>query len=260
MDVMKNKGFSLIEVLIYISIFSVAAVFLVAILMAVVKIQTRQSSANEINQQLTFVANTIRTLVQESSNVETTAGTATTTLTLRMASSSRDSTLVFSSGTALYLTEGTSSPVMLTDSNIRVDNFKVTKYENPGALALVQVDMSFTYNASSTATPITRSLRTGIARISAATFDSALLPNTNNQYDLGNTSYNWKDAYFAGSIGIGTTPPSTGAKLKTTGSIAFTTSSAAGTVGLILMSDNGSCFRVGINNSGAFTTSSVSCP
>lgn len=257
---MKDKGgFTLVELLIYVSIFSIAAIFLVAILMAVVKIQTRQSSSNEINQQLTFVSNTIRALVQESSNVETTAGTATTTLTLRMASSSRDSTLIFSSGTAVYLTEGTSSPVMLTDSNIRVDNFRVTKYENPGALALVQVDMSFTYNSSSTATPITRSLRTGIARISAATFDSSVSPNSNNAYDLGSTSYNWRDAYFGGNVGIGTVPVS-GTKLKTTGDIAFTTSSAVGSVGLVLMSTNGSCFEVGISNTGTFTTSSVSCP
>lgn len=254
-DKFDTNGFSLVELLVYIGIFGVASVFLIGILLTITKIQTRQISINEINQQLTFVSNTIRGLIQESSLVEIPTGTATTSLTLRMASSSRDSTLIFSSGTAVYLTEGTSSPIVLTDSNINVDNFKVTKYEGDGGTSLVQIDMTFTYNSSSTAVPFGRSLRTGVTRISAATFDASVSPNSNNVYDLGSTSYNWRHAYFGGNVGIGVTAPTSIVRLNVLGNIGFTSS----TYGLILRSANNTCFLLGVSNVGAITTSTSDC-
>ncbi len=82
-----RSGFTLVEVLIYTIIFAVSAVFLVGILMAITRVQSRQSSVNEVNAQITFVDKTIQRLVREASLVDMDAGESTTTLTLRMASS-----------------------------------------------------------------------------------------------------------------------------------------------------------------------------
>jgi len=250
-----KRGFSLVELLVYIGVFGVASVFLIGILLTITKIQTRQVSINAINQQLVFVSNTVRNLIQESSLVEIPTGTATTSLTLRMASSSRDSTLIFSSGTAIYLTEGTSTAITLTDSNINVDNFKVTKYEGVGGTSLVQIDMTFTYNSSSTAVPFGKSLRTGVSRISAATFDASVLPNADGTLDLGSATYRWQNGYFSGNVGIGVTAPTSVVKLNLLGSLGFTSS----TYGVILKSLNGTCYLLGVSNAGAITTSTADC-
>ena len=250
-----SPGFSLIELAIYIAIFVVSAVFLTAILTAVTRVQLRQKSYNEVNHQISFVGNTIERLVQESSVIDISAGTATSSLVLRLASSSLDPTSIYSSSTAIYLQEGTSTPIALTDSKINVDNFSVTKYENPSGKAIVQVSMAFSFNTSNDKAKFNRAVQLAIARVSAASFDSDIIPNATNSYDLGNSTYNWKSAYFAGSIGVGVNT-SAAAKIKSSGDIAI----ASSTAGLILMSPNSTCYRVTITNAGAFSTSSVSCP
>ena len=252
-----EEGFTLVEVLIYTVIFAVSAVFLVSILTAITRVQSRQSSVNEVNAQISFVDKTIQRLVREASLVEMTAGEATTTLKLRMASSTLDPTLVYTdaSNTAVYIQEGSSTAQALTDSNVSVNNFLVTKYENPGGGAIVQVDLTLQYNATNPQKQAVRTLRTAVTKISAATFDSAILPNSSNSYDLGNSSYNWKDAYFSGNIGIGSSPVS-GARIKSNGDIGFASSSA----GIIFVAPGGSCFHLKLNNSGNIATSSIACP
>ena len=257
---MTNKsksGFTLVEVLIYTVIFAVSSIFLVSILTAITQIQNRQSSINEVNQQISFVSNAIQRSVKDASLIDMEAGMATTTLTLRMASSTLDPTIIYvdASSTAIYIQEGSNTAVALTDSNVKVNNFLVTKYENPGGPAVVQIDLALDFNTNNIQFQATRSLKTAITKISAASFDSNILPNTGDSYDIGNSSLNWRDGYFSGSIGVGISPVS-GAKIKSTGDISFTTSSA----GLILVAPSGSCYRLTINSSLQLATSSVACP
>ncbi len=258
-----QSGFTLIELLVYAAVFSVSAVFLVNILTAVTQTQVRQTSGNEVNQQISFVSQTIQNLVQQASLIENDAGVASSTLTLRMASSSIDPTIIYTyaSGTAVYLEQGTSSPVMLTNDKVTVNNFSVTKFENPGSLAVVQVNLTLAYNTLSSQSKFSKSWWGAVTPASAATFDSSILPNSDSAYDIGGSSAKWNNGYFAnnvqilGGIGLGTTP-SLSAKLKSTGDIGFSSSAA----GVILMSPGGTCFRLGISNAGTFTTSTATCP
>ena len=248
-----------------------SAVFLTAILLTITRIQTRQNSVNDVNQQVSFVANTVQQLVQQSSLINMTSGVATSTLNLRMASSTMDPTLVYASGTAIYLSEGTlipsSTPVALTNSNVNVNNFMVTKYENPGGLALVQLGITMTYNSPTPTAQLTRSIQTAIARVSAANFDSAVFPTAvSSTLTLGTAALPWYTGYFNnnvsiggqyGQVGLGTAfSASTNVLLKSAGNIGFTGSS----YGIILTSPGGSCFLLGISDAGFITTSSKTCP
>jgi type II secretory pathway pseudopilin PulG len=265
----RREAFTLIEMLIYTAIFAVTSVFLLSILTTVTRTQLRQSSVNEVNQQLSFVASTIQRLVRTASFIADDTGIATTTLTLRMSASAADTTKIYadSNGTALYIEEipsGSQSgtPIALTSDKVKVTNFSVTKYEEPGGLASVQVNLTLDYNTTNPQATVSKTWQSAIARISAATFDSSLLPNADATTDLGAAITRWRNLYLsgdasvAGSLGLGTTPPSSGTKLKSTGNIAIATSTAY----LILMSPNGTCYRVGVSNGGGFTTSSVGCP
>lgn len=269
MKAMKRRaGFTLIELVIYIAIFGVSAVFLVAILTSVTRTQVRQASGNEVNQQLSFLSLTIQRLVRDASLIENETGVASTTLKLRMASSTLDPTLVYvdASSTAVYLQEGTSTAIRLTDDKVTVGNFSVTKQEPSGGLAVVQVDLTLDYNTTAVNAKASRTWNGAIARISAATFDSSVLPNITGNLDLGSASLNWANAYFSGDVTIGTNGQlgvggnpsalSTTKVLATDGDIGFSTS----TYGLILKSTAGSCFRLGVSAAGAITTSSVTCP
>ncbi len=260
-------GFSLVELLIYIAIFAVTAVFLVAILTTITSIQTRQSTLNVVNSQLSFVSNEVTQLVHTSSLVDMTTGVATSTLELRMPTLAYDPTLIYSSGTTIYLQQGTSSPVALTDSRVSVKNFQVTKYENPGGPAVVDLDLSLAYNASSTTAQNTQTLQTAIARVSAASFDSSVYPASSSTLTLGTQSSPWYAGYFNnnvnlggqyGQIAVGTSfSGSTNVLLKVNGDIGF----GASTQGLILVSPTaGVCYRVTVNASGTLLTNQTTCP
>lgn len=253
----KTHGLTLIEMLIYLAIFTVSAVLFVSILVAVTRVQNQQLSMDEVNQQLSFVANTIQRLVRDSSAVDIPVGTATTTLTLRMEDSAEDPILIYTdaSSSAIYVSVAGGAPQALTDTNVTVQSFLVTKYENPGGQAVVQADIALSYNTQNPRRKYSNALRTAVTRVTAATFDSNILPNTDNMFDLGTASNKWKDAYFSGSIGIGVSPVSA-AKILSSGDIGFTSSS----VGIVLRSPGGTCYRVTVNDTGTLQTNAVSCP
>ncbi|PIY95761.1 hypothetical protein COY65_02385, partial [Candidatus Jorgensenbacteria bacterium CG_4_10_14_0_8_um_filter_39_13] len=210
---MKNfksqSGFSLMELLIYVAIFTGSAVLLTAILSSTGRIQVRQSAVDELNQQTFFIQSTIQRLVREASLIENPAGVASTTLKLRMSSSTLDPTLIYTdaSNTAIYLKQGNGSASALTNDKAKISSFSITKYENPGGLVVVQVDLTLAYNSTDPRKQFSRDLKIAISRVSAATFDSDLVPNIDNTYSVGIASYSWKNGYFSGNVGIGTTAP-----------------------------------------------------
>lgn len=252
---MSRKGFSLIELLVYVAIFVMSSVFLVSMFIIFTRIHVRQSSLNEVNSQVSFVNDVIQRLVRSSSVIGTAAGAATSTLTLRMASSTVDPTLVYFEGGVIYLREGEDEPIALTSSPLAVDDFSVTKYENEGGYSFVRFDLAVHYDAESEGAKFRRTLSSAVSRASAATFDSSVLPNSSASYDLGSATKSWQNLYISGGIGIGTQPVAA-AGIKSADDIAFTTSS----VGLILVAPNSSCYRLTVGNGGVFATSSVSCP
>lgn len=263
---MKNKfllsrrGFSAIELLVYIAIFTVSAVFLVAILTAVTRVQTRQLSSREVDQALAFVNRTIEDAIKKSSLIDIPAGVPSSVLVLRTNTAATDPTRVYASGTTLYLTEG-SDTYTLTDSSVSLENFSVTKYDHPGTTSVVEVSVGLGYNSLKAGGALSRSLKSAISRVSAAEFDSSVHPASDNTLDLGIASKKWRDGYFSGNldifgrVGVGVSP-SASARIKSGGDIGF---SASG-MGMILMAPNGTCYRVTITNLGALTTASVACP
>lgn len=263
-----GAGFTLIELIIYMAIFGVSAVFLVSILTSVTRTQVRQASGNEVNQQISFVASTIQRLVRSASVIGNDAGVASTTLVLRMASSTLDPTKIYvdASSTAIYLQEANSTPIRLTDDKVAVGNFSVIKQEPSGGLAVVHVDLTLDYQTTAERARASRTWKGAIARISAATFDSSILPNASGNLNVGSASLLWADAYFSnsvtigtnGELGVGGSPSglSTTKIFVTNGDIGFSTS----TYGIILKSSGSNCFRLGITNTGSLSTSSVTCP
>jgi len=256
-------GFSLIELVVYIAIFSVSAVFLVSILTVITQIQVQQSSGREVSNQLSFVKDTIQRLVQSSSLVDMEAGNATSTLTLRMASSTKDTTLVYASSSILYLSEetegGTTTLTPLTDSNVTVDDFYVTKYENPNGFSVVEIDLTLSYNSTNPKAQVTKSISTGISRVSAAEFDSSVYPNADNSLDLGTALKKWKDLYVSGNLGVGVSSFNSGYKLTVSGGDIGVRDAGDGIV--LKTPDGGACYRISITNAGAVTSTAViTCP
>ena len=258
-----KSGFSLIELMIYVGIFAVSAVFLVSILTVVTQIQLRNNSVHELNQQISFVRSTVERFVQTSSLIDMTTAVSTSTIKLRMSSSTDDTVLIYASNSVLYIattdSSGNTSTKPLTDSNVTVDNFSATKYQTPSGFSLVQIDMALSYNATNPKAQASRSLKTAIARISAAEFDSSVYPNVTDNFDLGTASKNWKNAYYSGVVGIGATSFSPGYKMVISGGDIGVRDVSTGVV--VKTPDGSACYRLGVTNTGGVTTTLVgTCP
>lgn len=221
----RERGFTLIELLIYIAIFAIVAGILSTIFYIVINSQKKQSISGEVTQQLNFVLGTIQRLVGDSSLVEAAyegqdaSSTCATfcTLRLRRTDPAKDPTIITSNANGIYLQEGSSAQVALTNSKVVINNLKFTKNEVPGAHAVVEINTSLTYNTANPRFVVTKAIESAIARVSAATFDADLLPNQDSTFDIGQITGNnlrWRNGHFsqnltiAGNVGIGLTSPS----------------------------------------------------
>ena len=211
-----SGGFTLVELMIYMGIFAIAATTITGILVTTVRVQNQEIASTEVTQQLNFVLNTVQRLVAQSSEVESAyegtnpSNPCTTfcTLKLRMVPSGTgglDPTLISSTASGVYVQQGTGAQTALTNTQVAVNNLKFTVYSTTGGHATVQVNASFSYNSTNPQLAITKTLQSAVGRVSAATFDSDLLPDTNSTRDVGqaNPTLRWRDIYLAGLLGFG---------------------------------------------------------
>ncbi|OGZ52514.1 MAG: hypothetical protein A3B25_02390 [Candidatus Ryanbacteria bacterium RIFCSPLOWO2_01_FULL_48_26] len=257
-----SGGFTLIELLIFSAIFTVLMISFISILVTVSTIYSRQSGVAEVNQQSQFLLQQIQYYTERASLIELSPDVATTTLKLRMAASTEDPTYLFLSGGALYLKQtdaGIAQP--LTSSRVTVSSMNFTKRQNAPGHDSVSVSFVIAFNTQNLKQRFSQTLQMAVARVSAATFDSNVVPSSAATYKLGVASQAWNsinDAiYFSGSnVGIGASFPNS--KLQISGGDVYVDTPNSG---LVLKGPSGvSCYRVTITDGGSLATSSISCP
>lgn len=254
-------GFTLLEMVIFAALFAIAAVSFMTILVSVTRIQVRQGAAAEVNQQSQFLLQTIQRYVEQSSLIEMTADAATSTLKLRMPSSAYDPTYVYLSGGTVYLKESDAgTPQALSSSKVNVTNMVFTKRSNPTGHDSVDISFAVEYAKQNAQQAFSQILDTAIARVSAATFDSNVVPSAGNTYKIGVSAGDWQSInntiFFSGSnVGIGAASP--GAKLQISSGDVYVDTT---TKGLVLRDSGGGCWRVTVNASGTLSTASMTCP
>jgi hypothetical protein len=104
-----------------------------------------------------------------------------------------------------------------------------------------------------------QSFQTAVTQVSAATFDSNILPSSTATYSLGTSGNIWNSVnnviYFNGSnVGIGTNAPQ--AALDVSGGNIFVDTIGNG---IKLRDPSGNCWLVTPNSSGTLQTASVGC-
>ncbi len=203
---LNSSGYTIIELLIYLGIAGMVMVAFTTMLIAAIRIQARQESAAEVNQQSQFLLQTVQRYVETSSFVDMATSTPTSTLKLRMPSSSIDNGmglyiyLSSSSGNGVvYVGTSTTAGLPLTTNRVNVGSLTFTRYNHPGGHDSVSVSFFMTNNSASIAQRFVQNLRTSIGRVSAATFDSNLLPDGSGR-SLGVSGNAWNTLYLLSSI------------------------------------------------------------
>jgi len=220
------------ELLIYVSMLAIVGGLLTSILYNSIKVTSRENASAEVSQQLSLTLSTIQKLVGDSSLIEAayetpgdldpTNDTAEQrqaacsdfcTLMLRFEDDTVDPTWIVSDGNEIRLVRGDDSETdgsvdgetttQITTDKVIVDYLRFARYEFAGGHTSAKVDISLTYNTDNENFNVTRTLTSAIGRVTAATFDDNLLPNTPDSFDIGASNYEWQDGLFAGNMYVG---------------------------------------------------------
>lgn len=254
---MKNRaGFTLIELIIFIAIFAVSMGALMTVFVSVSGVAIRQSSVAEVQSQSQFLLQTIQHYVERSSVVEIDADDATDTLVLRMPNEDEDPVVISLNGTVVELEVGGVTQE-ITSGKVEVSNLSFVKRSNPGGKDSVAASFTVTYASENITQRFAQSLQTAVARVSAATFDSDIVPDTGSTHRLGVSTEDWRSInntiFFSGSnVGIGTMSP--GAPLEVDGDIYISDSTSG-----LIMNDGSRCWRLTLPE-GNPATEEVTCP
>ncbi|MBS3903533.1 MAG: hypothetical protein KGZ30_04150, partial [Anaplasmataceae bacterium] len=178
-----RSGFTLMELVLFTALFGIITTSFIAIFVSVTRIQSQQGVTIGVNQESRFLMDTVQRYVRESSLIEIpgTASSTTSTLKLRMASSSIDPVLIqFVSSTGqvfISIASGTQEP--LTSNKVKISSLSFVKRSNPNSKDVVE--FSFTMASTlSTSSPnyVSRNFNTAIARVTSAVFDTDIEPSS----------------------------------------------------------------------------------
>ena len=203
-----KKGFTLIEVLVATAIFTLVIIAFIGIFVTVAGVQVRQNSSAAVNGESQFLLQKIQYYVGLSSFVSSTQDLSTSTLTLRMPSSSIDPTVLSLSNGTVYLQLATGTPQPLSSNAVVVSNLLFTRRSNAPGHDAVNVAFTVSYNTSNIKQMVAQALQTSVARVSAATFDSGVYPTVSGNGALGSQSQAWTSVnniinFNGTNVGIG---------------------------------------------------------
>jgi len=190
------------EVLIYTAILSITGTMLSGVLLNTTRIKSRQTAVIEVNEQLNFVLQNIQRSIADSSVIDITNGVSTSTLILKFKNETKNPTKFYIADSIIYKKEASGAAQPLTNDSViatAVNFLKVSGYSGHDS---VQIDLTLTYNTTNPTSAFSRTLSSAIARVSAATFDSDLIPGS-SIHDIGTSAAKWQDLYVSGITNFG---------------------------------------------------------
>lgn len=117
----KQKGFSLIELLLYISMTAIVVLVISGLLYTILQSKVKNQTIAEVEQQGALAVQIISQTIRNSQSINTpTSGSSGNSLSLAQVSASVNPTVFDLSNGSLRITEGTGSAVSLTNSRVSV--------------------------------------------------------------------------------------------------------------------------------------------
>lgn len=144
---MNRRAFTLLELLIFTAIFAVVMAGAVTVLVAVTRVQSRQSGATDVETQGQFVVQQIGNYVQSARIVDLPQDVATGTLTLREAGPTNDPTSITAASGTIYLQQGATGALQaMTTNKVTVSNLSFTRHYNLSGASTAYGTDSVTYS------------------------------------------------------------------------------------------------------------------
>jgi prepilin-type N-terminal cleavage/methylation domain-containing protein len=142
-----KKGFSLIEVLLYLSILSMLILVITYFWGMILVAQVKSNTVAEVNQQGLFIMDTIIQTIHNADDINSPgAGTAAGTLSLDVYDAGDDPTVFDELSGIIRITEGINSPVDLHNSKIVASGLIFTNLSRTKSEGVIQIEFTLTYS------------------------------------------------------------------------------------------------------------------
>lgn len=145
----QTSGYTLIELLLYITVVGLLLGGLVTFFVFTSSVRIKNQSIMEVDQQGLFIVDTITQAIRNADSVTSPALAASgTSLTLASTIAALNPTIINLSGATIQIKEGSAAALPLSNSRVSISNFSVKNLGRSGTLGSVQV--SFTLSTVNT--------------------------------------------------------------------------------------------------------------
>lgn len=149
-----RSAFTLIEMVIFIAIFTMVIISFISILVSTLTVQTNQSAANEVNQQSQYLIQQIQYYTSSARLIDTPQDVATSTLQLREVYSDIDPTTIAVASGTVNLQQGVGTALQpITSNKVFVSQLSFVRHyqlSTSSAYGTDSISYSFTMTATST--------------------------------------------------------------------------------------------------------------
>ncbi|MCF6276515.1 MAG: prepilin-type N-terminal cleavage/methylation domain-containing protein [Candidatus Magasanikbacteria bacterium] len=145
--IIKNKkGFSLVELILYISIlvFFLGSMFLFVTM--VMESKAKNQTINEVERQGEFIARTIIKSIRKASSINSpSAGSSSSNLSLVMSNVTKNPTTFTLTNTDLFITEGVQTPIILNNNLIDITNIVFRNVTRASTTGIIRVEITIAH-------------------------------------------------------------------------------------------------------------------
>lgn len=221
----QQKGFTLVELMIYSVIFASVSLTLVYFLSTFFRVSGYQASSSEVANQANFILGKIQNEIA-TSTIVVVNDTATSSPTYdeiddalsqphaHLVLKTRGETtgdgndnqspvLIYKSGANVMLKRGNSAETALNNSSVAVTKLAFTKVSTPPGKDVVLIDLTLQYQSPNAVDRISRDFALGVSRAQAASFDSNVSPAPGaSGLSLGSSGSKWASLFLSGGATI----------------------------------------------------------
>jgi type II secretory pathway pseudopilin PulG len=144
-----NKGFTLVETLVYTAIFVIMVGGIATFATNIQSSRLRMQTLLEVNDQGNSIVRTIGQAIRNADSINSpTIGSNDSSLDLATLDIGTNPTNIYQTGETLYITEGGNDPVALSNNKVQVTNLTFSNLSRPSTPGVIQFRFTLKNTAS----------------------------------------------------------------------------------------------------------------
>lgn len=150
MSQINNKSaFTLIEVLLYISILGIVLTAGIGTYITILDVRTKSFAINEVDSQGTYIMNSITQTIRNAESINTPASGQTQTLSIQTNTPAENPTVFQLNNGVVEMTQSGGSAIDLTSSDVEISNLNFTNNTRTGTPTIIQITFDIEYSTQS---------------------------------------------------------------------------------------------------------------